>query len=70
MFDDEKDELSLDTVAEHAGGYVDYVPGRPLVIEADYRALSNYCRERGVRPSDLTEDEYRIFIYDEPLVYV
>ena len=70
MFDDEKDELSLDDAADHAGGYVDYIPGRPLVVEADYRALSNYCRERGVRSSDLTEDEYRIFIYDEPLVFV
>ena len=69
MFDDEKDELSLDDVAENAGGYVDFVPGRPLVIEADYRALSNYCRERGVMPSDLTEDEYRVFLYDEPLIY-
>ena len=70
MFDDAKEELSLDAAAENAGGYVDYVPGRPLIIEADYRALSNYCRERGVRPSDLTEDEYRVFLYDEPLVYV
>ena len=70
MFDDEKDELSLDAAAEDAGGYVDFVFGRPLVIETDYRALSNYCRERGVRPSDLTEDEYRVFLYNEPLIYV
>ena len=69
MFDDNKDEISLDSAAENAGGYVDYVPGRLLVIEADYRALSNYRRKKGVRPSDITEDEYSVFLYDEPLVY-
>lgn len=69
MFDDSYNGLTLDEAAEKAGGYVDYVPGRPLVIEADYRAMSNYCRKKGIKPMDLTEEEYNMFVYDEPLIY-
>lgn len=59
----------LDDIAEKAGGYVDYVPGRPLIIDADYRAMSKYCRERGITSFDLTDEEYAMFVYDPPLVY-
>jgi hypothetical protein len=58
----------LDEAAARAGGYLAW-PNRPLIIEADYRAMSNYCRERGIKPTDLTEEEYAMFLYDEPLVY-
>jgi len=53
--------LTLDEAAERAGGYVDYNPGRPLVIDADYRAMSKYCKEKGIKPMDLTEEEYGMF---------
>jgi len=69
MWDDSYEGLTLDEAAEESGGYVDYVPGRPLVIDADYRAMSRYCTEKGIKPMDLTEDEYTMFVYDEPLVY-
>ena len=69
MFDDKYNGLTLDEAAEKYGGYVDYVPGRPLVMEADYHAMSNYCREKGIKPMDLTEDEYKQFLFDEPLIY-
>ena len=38
-------------------------------MEADYRAMSKYCTERGIKPMDLTDEEYQMFMYDEPLVY-
>ena len=60
---------TLDEVAEEAGGYVRYVPGEPLIVEADYRAMSRYCIKRGITSDELTDEEYRMFLYDEPLVY-
>jgi len=68
MLNDIYKGLTLDQAAEKAGGYV-APPKRPLVVEADYRAMSKYCRERGVKPTDLTEEECAIFFYNEPLVY-
>jgi len=59
----------LDEATERAGGYVDHNPGRPLVIDADYRAMSKYCTAKGIKPMDLTEEEYGMFLYEEPLVY-
>jgi hypothetical protein len=59
---------ALDEAAQRAGGYL-ASPKRPLVIDADYRSMSKYCTERGIKPSELTEDEYAMFIYDEPLIY-
>ncbi|MCL2222149.1 MAG: hypothetical protein FWC20_07860 [Oscillospiraceae bacterium] len=69
MSDDKKREKTLDELAEEAGGYVSYTPCQPLVVDADYRAMSNYCRERGIEPLDLTEEEFNMFAYDKPLVY-
>jgi len=69
MLDDRYNGLTLDEAAEKAGGYVDYNPNRPLVVDADYRAMSRYCIEKGIKPMDLTEAEYKAFLYDEPLVY-
>jgi len=61
--------LTLDEAAEKAGGYVDYVPGRPLIMDYDYRAMSNYARKKGVPTTGLTADELKMFEFDEPLVY-
>ena len=69
MFDDRYKGLTLDEAAEEAGGYVDYNPNRPLMVDADYRAMSRYCIEKGIKPMDLTEEEYKTFLYEEPLVY-
>jgi len=69
MFDDRHNGLTLDEAAEKAGGYVDYNPNRPLVVDTDYRAMSRYCIEKGIKPRDLTEEEYKTFLYGEPLVY-
>ena len=68
----EKDKKAwddLDDLAAKYGGYVDYVPGRPVIIDADYRAMSKYCREKGITSFDLTDEEYAMFAYDPPLVY-
>ena len=61
--------LTLDEAAEKAGGYVDYVPGRPLIMDYDYRAMSNYARKTGMPTTELTADELKMFEFDEPLVY-
>ena len=59
---------ALDEAAVRAGGYL-ATPKRPLVIEYDYRAMSNYCREKNISKMDLTEDELKMFEYNEPLIY-
>ena len=59
---------ALDEAAVRAGGYL-AKPKRPLVIDYDYRAISNYCREKGISNEDLTEEEMKQFKYAEPLVY-
>jgi len=59
---------AIDEEAVRAGGYL-APPKRPLIIEFDYRAMSNYCREKGVSKMDLTEEELKKFEYAEPLVY-
>ena len=70
MCDSAAREQTLDEVAEEAGGYVRFVPGEPLIVEADYRAMSRYCDEKGITSDELTDDEYRMFLYDVPLVYI
>ena len=69
MFDDKYNGLTLDEAAAKAGGYVDYTPGKHLVIDCDYRAMSDYCRAKGIKPVDLPEEERKLFEYDPPLVY-
>ena len=59
---------ALDDAAERAGGYLAN-PRRPLIIEYDYRAMTIYCLERGISKMDLTEEELRMFEYNEPLIY-
>jgi hypothetical protein len=60
---------NFEEAAERAGGYVDYVPGRSSIIDADYRAMIKYCKEKGINSMDLTEEEFAIFAYDIPPVY-
>jgi len=69
MFDDKYNGLTLDEAAEKAGGYVSYTPGKKLIVDYDYRELSNYCRKKGVEPIDLPEEELEVFKIDPPLVY-
>jgi len=69
MFDDKFNGLTLDDAAQKAGGYVSYTPGKKLIMDYDYRELSNYCRKKGVEPIDLPEEELNRFKIDPPLVY-
>jgi hypothetical protein len=59
---------ALDEAAVRAGGYL-AKPKGPLVMDYDYHAMSNYCREKGIKRSDMTEEERKRFEYDPPLVY-
>ena len=61
-------EIEFEKAAERAGGYL-AKPKRPLIVDADYRAMSNYCRKKGIKPMELSEEEHKMFLYDEPLVY-
>jgi hypothetical protein len=69
MFDDRHNGLTLDEAAAKAGGYVAWYPGKKLVVDYDYHALSNYCRAKGIKPIDLSEEERKQFEYDPPLVH-
>lgn len=60
---------TLDELAERHGGYVHYNPNEPLIIDYDYRAMSDYCRSKGIKPMDLPEAERKQFEFDPPLVY-
>jgi len=59
---------AIDEAAERAGGSLAN-PKRPLVIEYDYHAMTEYCRSKGVSKMDLSEDELKIFEYAQPLIY-
>ena len=60
---------ALDEAAERAGGYVDYRPGEPLIMDYDYHAMSTYCHRKGITHADLTDEELKRFEFDPPLVY-
>jgi len=68
MFD-KYNGISLDEAAENAGGYVAYYPGKKFILDYDYRAMGDYCRERGIKKSDLSDTEMKMFEFDPPLVY-
>ena len=69
MFDDKYNGVTLDEAAAIAGGYVAYYPGKKLIMDYDYRELGRYCREKGVEPIDLPDDEIKMFEINPPLVY-
>ena len=59
---------AIDDAADRAGGYLAR-PKRPLVIEYDYRAMTEYCHNKGISKMDLSEDELKEFEYAQPLIY-
>ena len=59
---------AIDEAADRAGGYLAR-PKRPLVIEYDYRAMTEYCHNKGILKMDLTEEELKEFEYAQPLIY-
>jgi len=61
MLNERYNGLTLDEAAEKAGGYVTYP--NDSFMDADYRAMSNYCRQKGIRPIDITEEEYLMFAF-------
>jgi len=63
-----RDWDAIDEAAERDGGYL-AKPKRPLVIEYDYKAMAKYCAEKSISKMELTEEELKMFEYDEPLVY-
>jgi len=67
----DKEKRGWDTIDELAvlsGGYL-AKPKRPLIIEYNYRAMTDYCSGKGISKMDLTEDELKMFEYPEPLIY-
>ena len=69
MFDDRYNGVTLDEAAAEAGGYVNYYPGKKFVMDYDYHAATIYCREKGIRKTDLTEEEWSMFELNPPLVF-
>jgi len=51
----------IDEVAERAGGYLAPFSAKNRAIRHDYRALMKHCKERGIKPSSLTESELDSF---------
>jgi len=58
----------LEAAAEKAGGYLS-PPGRPVIMDYDYPAMSKYAKKRGVTSFELTEEERNMFKFIPPLVY-
>ncbi|MCQ2472237.1 MAG: hypothetical protein MJ147_09405 [Clostridia bacterium] len=50
----------LDNLAEKAGGFV--MPMNDNTVHYDYRKISQYCKEKGIEPIDLTIRELSNFI--------
>lgn len=53
--------VALDDAAIEAGGYLAPPATERREIKYDYRALMKYCRERGISPSSLLDDELERF---------
>lgn len=50
----------LDVAAEKAGGYVSL--DKCNDIHYNYKAIDEYCKEKHIKPTELTEDELKTFI--------
>ena len=55
-----RDMRELDELAEKAGGYVSKLINNN--VHYDYRKISEYCKEKGIEPVDLTIRELNQFI--------
>ena len=69
MFYDRYNGITLGNAVENAGGYVNYVPGKPLIIDYDYRAMSGYCRKKGKKQLNYRKMSEKCLEYDPPLFY-
>lgn len=52
----------LDDAAAEAGGYVAFNSDVENEPHYDYRAISKYCKEKGIEPLDMTIRELNSFI--------
>ena len=52
----------LDDAAAEAGGYVAFNSDVENEPHYDYRAISKYCKEKGIEPLDMTIRELNAFI--------
>jgi len=52
----------LDRAAEKAGGYVVYPSNTTL--RCDHRRVIAYCKERGIKPTELTPAEFNCFVFE------
>ena len=50
----------LDDLAEKSGGFV--FPIGDSTVHYDYRKISQYCKEKGIEPIDLTIRELNNFV--------
>lgn len=55
-----RDMRELDELAEKAGGFLSALGNNK--IHYDYRKISQYCKEKGIEPIDLTIRELNCFI--------
>ena len=63
MSDEERAKMiALDEAAEEAGGYVSNVLNND--VHYDLRALIKYCKDKGIKPIDITLRELREFIIE------
>ena len=68
-FDDNYNGKTLDDAAAEAGGYVDWYPGKKVILEHDLFRMRKYAQEKGVLIEDLTEEEKEMFRFDPPRIY-
>ena len=62
-FDDTYNGKTLDDAAAEAGGYVLWEPGKKIE-HYHFGEARKYCIEKGIKTSDLTEDDWDMFRID------
>jgi len=55
---------TIDDVAEKAGGYVALNPDIEKEPHYNYRAISDYCKKKGIEPLDMTLRELNSFVVE------
>ena len=63
MLNDRYKGFTLDEIAEKSGGYLAPMFNRNM--ETDYHAMSLYCKKKGIKSKDLTDDEYDSFLFEK-----